>query len=536
LYKKCSACLVLIAFCGHFATAGDPSGDQTDSLFAPAPDAVQGPLLTYFAEPAKPCSDNLSTLELATPALLQAFYAELGYLPVWATPERRARLREALLQLTEDGLDPAHYQLPEAPADAHCADILHSRMYLQALQDLSRGKVEQAQVEPFWRAPDSINPDPRPSVLTLAWQGLADPRLAFAAARPTLPQYRLLREAYGRLRQQPMQVHANIPAGRVLKPGMQDARIPALRQRLAAEGYLAEPLQPSASVDHYDQVLADAVRSFQLRHGLQDDGLIGKDTLIALNTSAQARLDQLRVNLERWRWLAADIEQETLLVDIAGGLLLYYRDGLPVAQTRAQVGRPDRQTPRLKSLVKRLTVNPTWTVPPTILREDKLPKIRSDLGYLALNHMRVLDADGRELDPHTVDWNRPGNILLRQDAGPDNPLGKLVIRFPNPFSVYLHDTPSQSLFEKSPRTFSSGCVRVEGILELLEMILPPEQCRVVSRRLDGGLTEQIAVERRLPIVLAYWTANVDEDGLLTLRNDPYGLDAPLLRALSRPHN
>lgn len=530
LYKKRAACLVLIALWGNLATAGDPLGSPADA----ASDAVPGPLLAYFADSAQPCSPDLSPEELTAPALLQAFYAQVGYAPVWQSAERRRLLGEALLQLAEDGLDPDHYRLPGPLEDAYCADILHSRTYLQALQHLSRGKVEQARVEPFWRAPDSINPDPRPSVLTLAWQGLDDLPGAFAAARPTLPQYQLLRQAYGQLRQQPAQIRADVPVGRLLKPDMQDPRVPALRERLAADGYLPSPLQPSVSTDVYDEALADAVRRFQLRHGLQNDGLIGKDTLTALNTSPQARLDQLRVNLERWRWLAGDIEQETLLVDIAGGMLVYYRDGLPVAQARAQVGRPERQTPRLKSLVNRLTLNPTWTVPPTILREDALPQIRNDLGYLARNQMRVLDSEGRQLDPSTVDWARPGNVRLRQDAGPKNPLGKLVIRFPNPFAVYLHDTPSQGLFEKSPRTFSSGCVRIEGIVGLLEMVLPPEQCQEVSRRLGGGLTEQIRVEQRLPIVLAYWTANVDEGGQLTLRNDPYDLDAPLLRALNRP--
>ena len=528
MYKKCALCLVLIVLSGRLATAGEIA----DALTEQAPEVTQGPLWAFFAEPLQPCSAELSREELATPGLLQTFYAELGYMPVWQSQARRTLLADTLLQLAEDGLEPAHYPLPEPLPDPNCADILSSRAYLDALQHLSRGKVEQARVEPFWRAPDSINPDPRPSVLTLAWQGLDDLPGAFAAARPTLPQYQLLRQAYGQLRNQPQQERPIIPAGRLLKPGMRDPRVPALTARLAAEGYLSIPPETDgASADLYDETLADAVRRFQVRHDLQGDGLIGNDTLTAMNTSAQARLDQLRVNLERWRWLAGDIEQETLLVDIAGGMLVYYRDGLPLWQARAQVGRPARQTPRLKSLVSRLTLNPTWTVPPTILREDKLPAIRDDLDYLTRNQMRVLDAEGRQLDPETVDWSRPGNIMLRQDAGPKNPLGKLVVRFPNPYSVYLHDTPSQSLFAKSPRTFSSGCVRIEGILGLLDVILSEEQCKDVSQRITRGRTEQVRIEQRLPIVLAYWTANVDELGQLSLRNDPYGLDAPLLQAL-----
>lgn len=491
-------------------------------------------MLAFFVEPVQPCDATISREELSTPSLLQAFYAELGYLPAWEQVERRRALSSALPQLADDGLNPEHYPLPDAAVHDHCADLLTSREYLRALQHLSRGKVAQDRIEPFWRAPDSVNPDPRPSVLTLAWNGLDDIPAAFAAARPSLPQYRLLRQFHSQLRSQPQGQWPEVPAGRLLKPGMRDPRVPALIARLAAENYLPLPAgDAEAADDLYDETLADAVRRFQERHDLQGDGLIGGNTLSAMNASPQARLDQIRVNMERWRWLAADIEQETLLVDIAGGMLVYYRDGMPLWQARAQVGRANRQTPRLKSLVNRLTLNPTWTVPPTILREDKLPQIRQDIGYLERNQMRVLDHQGNPLDPQTIDWQRPGAIMLRQDAGPKNPLGKLVVRFPNPFAVYLHDTPSQQLFDKSPRTFSSGCVRIEGILGLLEMILPAEQCEDVSKRITRGRTEQVRVERRLPIVIAYWTANVDDQGQLSLRNDPYALDAPLLAELNR---
>lgn len=521
MYKKHASCLALIAFASSLATAGTPVAADAQALAA------------LFAEPTAQCGGQLEAGELATPGLLQTFYAERGHAPAWSVPARRAQLATALQALADDGLEPAHYSLPDPAADALCQELQYSRAYLRALQHLSRGKVSQEQVEPFWRAPDSLNPDPRPSVLSLAWQGLDDLPGAFAAARPSLPQYQRLRQALVELRQQPPAQWPEVPGGRLLKPGMHDPRVPLLAARLSAEGYYPEQALRSPP-EHYDEALADAVRAFQSAHELQDDALVGNDTLAALNTPASARLDQLRVNLERWRWLAGDIEQETLLVDIAGGLLFYFKDGVPLWQGRAQVGRPTRQTPRLKSLVSRLTLNPTWTVPPTILRQDKLPEIRRDPGYLARNDLRVLDAQGRPLDPASIDWERPGQIVLRQDAGPRNPLGKLAIRFHNPFSVYLHDTPSQQLFDKSPRTFSSGCVRIEGILGLLDVLLPQEQCTDVAGRIASGRTQEVRIERRLPIVLAYWTANVDDQGRLSLRNAPYNLDPALLAALRQP--
>ena len=524
MYEKYAACLALI--CG-LVVPQQTWGEENDASRT---------VREIFQQHPEACAPWLSAADLGVPGILHALYRAEAFHPLWLASERRTALDHELAQLADDGLDPSHYSAPPsdpAPADTHllqvCADLRISRDYLRALRHLSRGKVPQEQIEPFWRAPRSHNPQPRRSLLSLAWNGLNDLPGAFAAARPSQPQYQALRRFYAAQRRQPLPEWPNVPAGRLLKPGMDDPRVAQLASRLVAQGYL--PVRPEDAGERYDEALLAAVQAFQSEHGLQDDGLVGSDTLVALNTSPTARLDQLRVNLERWRWLAGDLEPETLLVDIAGGLLTYLRDGQPVWQGRTQVGRAARQTPRLKSLVSRLTLNPTWTVPPTILREDKLPEIRRDPNYLAEHQLRVFDHAGKALDPALVDWQRPGAILLRQDAGPKNPLGRLVIRFANPFSVYLHDTPSQQLFKKSPRAFSSGCVRVEGILELLDQVLPASERLALEVRLAKGRTEQVALERRLPIVLAYWTADLHDSGRPLLRNDIYALDAPLLAAL-----
>ena len=485
------------------------------------------------------CAPGLAANEMAPSGRLHALYARQAFTPLWQESARRAALLNELEQLLDDGLDPSEYpvdwptQGAAAPLQRRaCADLLTSRSYLQALQHLARGRLPQASFEPLWRSPKSASPLPRPSLLSLAWRGLDEPTAAFAAARPSLPQYQTLRRAYAERRRQPLKQWTPIPPGRLLSPGVRDERVALLAARLIIDGDLDE--HPHADAQLYDPALLAAVQRFQRRHALQADGLVGPDTLAALNTSAAARLGQLRVNLERWRWLAGDIEAETLLVDIAGGLLSYYRDHQLRWQGRTVVGRADRQTPQLKSLVSRLTLNPTWTVPPTILREDKIPEILRDPAYLEQQQMRVLDYAGNPLDPASIDWQRPGRILLRQDAGPSNPLGQLAIRFPNPFSVYLHDTPSQHLFAKSPRAFSSGCVRIEGILELLQSMLPAEDCAEIDRRLASKRTQNYPINRRLPIVMAYWTAHVTADGVLILRNDIYARDAPLLAALEKP--
>ena len=469
---------------------------------------------------------------------LRVFYELLDHRPQWQAAGRLDGLARQLEQLADDGLDPADYLPVRSPAtltdplQQACAELRASHGYLQALQHLSQGYLPRTGLDPLWR----LEPlgDERVSLLILALGGLDDLPGAFAQARPSLPQYQALRAHYARQRSQPLPPFEALPSGPLLRPGQKDARTPLLRRSLFHAGYLPDKLAPpGADPLRHDPELVAALERFQQRHGLKDDGVLGPATLAELNIGPAQRRAQLRVNLERWRWLAGDMEANLLVVDIAGGRLLLYRDGEPVWETRTQVGRADRPTPQLKSRIARLTLNPTWTVPPTILREDKLPQIRRDLGFLARHQMSVLDHQGRRLDPRAVDWSRPRGILLRQAAGPSNPLGKVALRFDNPFSVYLHDTPSQRLFAEAQRTFSSGCVRVEHALGLIDLLLVEGEHARVGRLLDSGRTHEYRLVRPMPILMAYWTVEVDSDNRLRFRPDLYRLDAALQQALAR---
>jgi murein L,D-transpeptidase YcbB/YkuD len=263
---------------------------------------------------------------------------------------------------------------------------------------------------------------------------------------------------------------------------------------------------------------------------------VGPATRAALNVPVAARIDQLRVNLERGRWLLHDIPEQAVVVDIAGYKAYYLRRGERVWEASVQVGTPYRSTPIFRSDITYVTFNPTWTVPPTIYRQDLLPKIRRDPAYLAKNHMRVLTPTGSEIDPATVDWNRPGNIMLRADAGPGNPLGRVVIRFPNAHAVYMHDTPSAALFGRSQRAFSSGCIRVERPLELTELLLN-DQKRWNRAGIDAaiatGRTRHVDLAQPVPLLLGYWTADVLASQRIVFKPDIYDKDAPLLAALNR---
>jgi len=533
LYKKCAVYLSVSLLVMPLVSA-DEGGDTS---------AIPSLQLSLEQLP-RTCPALPVSLDVADQTLLQAFYRQQQFTQVWSSPGRLDALLAQLEQLADDGLNPASYQLaslrsaaqPSAVTQqAECSDILISHVYLQALQHLQRGRLPQAQIEPFWQAPsqpEALVPAPVAAVdalLALAVFGVNDLPAAFQYARPALVQYQALRRTYAQLRQQPLASWPPVASGPLLRPDMQDARVPELTQRLVSEGYL--PATATSVDNRYEPLQVAALKAFQQTHALQADGIVGVGTLAALNVSPFERREQLRVNLERFRWLAQNLEATSLLINVAAGQLTYYQAGVAVWQTRTQVGRPQRPTPLLKSQITRLTLNPRWSVPPTIFREDKLPEIRRDLSFLSKHEMQVFDREGNQLDAGQVDWSNPGFIQLRQRAGPKNPLGQVALRFANPFSVYLHDTPSQQLFEKAPRAFSSGCVRVEQAVYLSQQLLSEAERERVSTLLATGKTHEFRLASPMPLLMSYWTAEVDSAGQLHYVPDIYQRDAALLAAL-----
>ncbi|HSD41388.1 MAG TPA: L,D-transpeptidase family protein [Burkholderiales bacterium] len=488
---------------------------------------------------------------IAARRLIPEFYEARGFRPAWV----RAGHAEALVRLVaasrDHGLDPNDYHAaalgrhlgdvsatPDAAVRAD-RDLLLTDALVRLAYHLRFGKANPRELYPDWNFPRALGAIEPVQALesAIAAASLEEAVEQFA---PQLAAYRQLRAALARHRAiEAAGGWSRLPPGPTLESGMQDLRIARLRERLAASGDYEG--QTTADQDRFDAALEAAVRRFQARHALDPDGVVGRQTLAALNFDVAGRIDQIRVNLERLRWVAQDLAGDYLVVDIAGfSARLYVGDRVAWA-SRAVVGRPYRKTPVFRATMHYIVLNPAWTVPPTILREDVLPKLAADSRYLEREHMQVVAASGRPLDAAQIDWSRyraggfPHQIV--QAPGPDNPLGTMKFMLPNPHAVYLHDTPARQLFDKRERAFSSGCIRLEQPLALAVLLLDDAErwsADAIRAAIEAGETRTVPVKRRVPVLVLYFTAEAQDDGTAQFRPDLYGRDPRVLAALRAP--
>lgn len=485
-----------------------------------------------------------------TQGILREVYAARAYEPLWTRPGKVAELVALLRDAVTYGLDPADYNLtqiesrlaagvPGTPRAAAELDLLLSEGLLRYGYHRRYGKVRAQDLdsnfnfrrEAFLKKPPAqmVREASESESLESFIQGVVSTGPLERTFRDYLRRYRDI-AATGGWRQ--------ISPGPTLHPGDQDPRVAALRQRLYLTGDLAEPNQdPDAP---YDDALQVAVQHFQSRHALNPDGLVGKETLVALNEPVETRIDQLRLSLERLRWVSEDAPHEFVAINIAGYELFYFHDREIAWTTRVMVGKSFRQTPVFRGDITYLEMNPTWTIPPTILRNDTLPAIRKNPNYLSEKNISVLDREGHRVDPASIDWSTAGRgfpYTLRQEAGPDNALGRIKFIFPNSHFVFLHDTPNRALFNQPERAFSSGCIRVEHPLELARLILEGRSkadITDIQRMIDSGRTERVVLQETMPVLVLYFTASLDIDGNVRFFRDIYQRDVAVLAALNAP--
>ena len=533
-------------------------------LVIPALTAAQGSPLSPLSSQIAMQLSELATEQrptvraqtIAALGVIDSFYTRRGFAPAWNEPAKAQALLAAVRESGEDGLTPRDYHfaaLEQMAADIGRPnatdhqradfDILMTDAAIRLGYHLWFGKVDPVRFDAGWNLARRVpGLDPAEEIE----KALATPDLAatIRQQRPDLPMYDGLKRELARYHAIAMRGGwKRISAGATLRPGQTDARVPALRTRLGMTGELPTDATPSdaAAAEVYDPALVQAVREFQTRTGSTADGVVGPATLAELNVSVDQRIRQLRVNLDRGRVLLHDLPSEFVVVNIASQEVYYARDRKVIWSSRAQVGKQSRQTPEYRSDINYLVFNPTWTVPPGIIRNDILPAAKRDPASITRKGLKVLDSSGREVAPSSVNWQRftSGNIpyTLRQDPGPSNALGRVKFMFPNPYAVYLHDTPSRSLFAVDTRTTSSGCVRVEKPFELAELLLddPRQWSRAqIDQAVASERLRNVTLAKRVPVLLVYWTAWVDRNGVLNFRSDVYGRDAKWSKALDEP--
>ncbi len=317
-----------------------------------------------------------------------------------------------------------------------------------------------------------------------------------------------------------------VPEGALVKPGQSAAHIPAVRARLAVEG---EDVGDMAS-PVLDAALAAAVKRFQWRHGLPDTGIVGPATVKAMNVTAEHRQRALLYSAERLAGLDFAFGPRHVVVNIPAAAVEAIEDGAVARRYVAVAGDPKHPSPMITARIGAVNLNPTWTLPVSIVKNEIIPKMRKDPATLSKQRIRIFGASGQEIDPARIDWstNAAVNYTLRQDSGPGNALGQVRIAMPNRHDVYMHDTPAKRHFASDRRFLSHGCVRVSGVVDLAAWILAPQGFSrpALEAMLAAPERKDIALPKPIPVAWVYLTGWVTPDGAAHFRDDVYGLDRP----------
>ncbi len=472
---------------------------------------------------------------------ISAFYAQRSHRPIWHDGEHLTtaghQIIAQLARAADDGLRATDYALPGQSQDhgkvnskgngdqnalsGSLADLAEAEIMLSVRAVQYARDARGARIDPR-RLSALITPKlnlPAASDVLTALAASADPAMALAAYQPAQPGYLALKNKLAELKsaRQPVpEPLLRIPPGPVLRVGMRDDRIQLLRSRFGL-GTGSGP----ADGQTYDRSLSIMVAGFQRENGLPVNGVLTRTTQAALNGTVASGLEaDIIANMERWRWLPADLGEDHLIVNVPEYMVRKVEAGSVVHEARVVVGKSERPTPIFSDMMDHLVLNPSWTVPPTILKQDYLPKLAADPGYAERRGLQVI--------------RRGNQITLRQPPGPTNALGNIKFMFPNDHAVYLHDTPSRSLFASARRAYSSGCVRVERPLKLAELVLGGTEGGWSERRLSslvGAGERTIRLSRKLPIHITYMTTTVTPDGEIRTHEDIYGFHRRTREAL-----
>ena len=462
---------------------------------------------------------------------LKGFYAPRAYQPLWSG-DAADTAAVALKDTAEaHGLDPTAYTIDETLPPPN-RELSISAAMSRLGRDLSTGRI------PPYRIVGGVGEGARPrfdgTALLKSLAQTSNPAEILGQYAPQSPDYQGLMAALRTYRDiAKAGGWPHIPEGPAVKPGESDPRIPTVRLRLIATGDLSATDDTGTVLDGET---ASALKRFQIRHGLDNDGAIGKRTLLALNVDVFARIRQIELSLERLRQLPRPRETTRIEVNIASQTLKLFENAQPTLEMRVVTGDIKHQTPTMITRVAALTVNPTWTVPASIARKEILPKLKRDPNYLTNNNLHIVDGAPQDTEGAGIDWTKMGKsfpFVLRQIPGPDNALGQLKFNLQNQESIYMHDTPQRAFFKRSYRLLSHGCIRLERPLDLADHLLGPEWIDKLPALIAAGKTKSLILKHSLPVYLMYQTAWADTDGSISFRDDSYGNDQRLEQVLKQ---
>lgn len=499
--------------------------------------------------------------------LLPTFYVKQNYKPAWSDNNGLLPQAEVLINIIRDadreGLKPNDYhfsQLETAlrgirqdkvvsypnyqsddnspnPRDLANIDLLLTDAFILYGSHLLHGRINPKTVDAAW-----LIEDQEQDLIEVLRTALSSNKVeeALKNLMPRHPSYTSLTQALIKYREiADKGGWPTLSDGPKMEKGEHSERVTVLRKRLAITGDLNEELTNDSEL--FDDSLEQALRNFQRRHGLRTDGIVGQYTLAALNVPVEKRIGQIELNMERLRWLPQNLGSRYILVNVANFELYVAENNQTLMSMRVIVGKPYWNTPVFTAEMTYLVLNPHWNIPQTIFAEEKLPKIKKDPEYFSKDRIRVLKGwspKAQEIDPTTIDWSKVTeqnfNYRLRQEPGTGNPLGQIKFMFPNPYHVYLHDTPQKSLFSRTDRNLSHGCIRIEKPLDLAEYVLhlsPAWTPRKIRTAINKGATKSVGLPEPIPVYLVYFTAWVEEDSSIEFRNDIYGRDEALYQAL-----
>ena len=514
---------------------------------------MMDPNMTIIKESEKMAMDNIEMLKSDDQKeRLTAMYELLNFQPVWITEAGVSNYTKDLFKHIENDItldrnssiyksyqEHKMVQVPEDKQKIVSYEFEIAKLYQQYMSHALYGNIDwktfQAKLKQKKNADwvvHEVLSSPESLLIEAVSHGSLD--YAFKEAKPLFPLYDKLLVA---LKKYQGIVSAGgwqiLPEFRDLEPGMNDAVIPAIKERLAKEGDY-QPCPENNNTEHYDSCLLEAVKKFQARHGLTDQGYIGAMTRKALMETAEEKVARIKLNLDRMKWVKRSHDRYQIWVNIPGYTMYVFDESEQIETMRVIVGRNGHNTPIFYNRVRTIVLNPYWRIPASIIRGEIIPKLKKNRNYTNSKKIEIhtgYSEHSPSVNPHNVNWHKYGRKLppykFMQSPGTHNALGKIKYLFPNKYAVYMHDTNQPSLFSKDTRSLSHGCVRLHKPVDLLEtfsVMDPKIDFKKAQATLEHNKKTPIRLSHSIPIDMIYLTTWVDQDGMIQFRDDIYGYD------------